>query len=224
LSFAGIALADDRGSLPPPPCAPKNWKEVTLWREWGIHTSSDNPTAWFAEAQRMSGNPNVWRWLDRLYLQVDGGNVVTLADCPFTDGTYTFLYERYDEAGAFYVVLTAYYEDRVYALVMKKTGRLHNVPALPVWSPDKTRFAYAACSVMNGKDDLAIMKPEGEGRLKVETENKIPCGMGDCEIVWESNTVLTVTCLQTGDQGKENRAVRLTLSGAQWQSTPSTAK
>jgi hypothetical protein len=218
VSLFGAAGVRAQGDLPPPPCIPKDWKELSGWRNWGDHSSRDNAARWSAESERRAGNPSVWRWLDRLYLEVDGGEVVTLADCPFTDGTYSFLYERYDRAGRFYVVRTQYYEDLIYALVMKRTGRLYNVPALPVWSPDETRFAYAACSGLNSRNDLAIMRPAGEEKLTIETESKIPCGLSDCEIGWESNEALSVTCPQSGEQFKERRVLRMGLSDGRWTS------
>jgi hypothetical protein len=217
--FVAPALADDLGTLPPPLCAPKTWNDVETWRDWASHTPPDT-RGWAEEQRRFANSRDVWRWLDRLYIAYEGGKVVTLADCPFTDSLYRYLYDRYDEIGEFHIVREIYYEDRLFTLVMRRTGRLFSIPAPPVWSPDKTRFAYAACDLMNGKDDLAIMKPTGQGRLKTEFETKIPCGLGDCRIAWEGPTVLTATCPRSGDQGNERRAVRLTLSAGAWRAEP----
>ena len=214
LSF-GPALADERGELPPALCAPKSWNEVETWRDWASHTPPDTK-GWVDERRRFANDRDVWRWLDRLYIAYEGGKVVTLADCPFTDGMYRYLYDRYDDNGAFHIVRQIFYEDHLFALVMRKTGRVYSIPAPPVWSPDKTRFAYGACDLMNGKDDLAILKPAGDGQLAVEIETKIPCGLGDCQLAWESPAALTATCPKSGDQGNERRVVRLTLSDGSW--------
>jgi hypothetical protein len=212
----GQALADERGELPPSLCAPKNWNEVETWRDWASHTPPPDAKGWAEERPRFAKSRDVWRWLDRLYIAYEGGQVVTLADCPFTDGMYRYLYERYDDNGEFHVVRQIFYEDHLFALVMRRTGRLYSIPAPPVWSPDKARFAYGACDLLNGKDDLAILKPDGDGRLKVEIETKIPCGLGDCRLAWQSPTALTATCPKSGDQGNERRVVRLTLSDGSW--------
>jgi hypothetical protein len=214
--ISSAVRADDRGELPPPLCTPKDWNEVETWRDWASRTPPPDAASWAEERPRFANDRDVWRWLDRLYIAYEGGNVVTLADCPFTDTMHRYLYDRYDENGEFHIVRTILYEDHVFALLMRKTGRLYYVPALPVWSPDKTRFAYGACDLLNGKDDLAIMKPTGDGRLQAEIETKIPCGLGDCRIAWESPTALTATCPKSGEQGNERRSVRLTLSGGSW--------
>lgn len=215
LFLAGQAMADERGSLPEPLCAPKNWNEVESWRDWASHTPPANVAAWPAEARRFANNRDVWRWNDRLFIAWQGGNVVTLGDCPFGDTMHFYLYERYDEAGAFHVVRTVYYEDHLYTLVMRRTGRVHTTGGLPIWSPDKARFAWGACDLMNGKDDLAVVRPV-DGALKVEIETKIPCGLGDCRIAWESPTALTATCPESGEQGNERKTLRLVQSGGVW--------
>ena len=219
LFAAGNALADERGDPPPALCAPKDWNEVEGWRDWASHTPPDTK-GWAEEKRRFANNRDVWRWLDRLYIAYEGGKVVTLADCPFTDSMYRFLYDRYDGNGEFHIVRQIFYEDHLFALVMRKTGRLYTIPAPPVWSPDKARFAYGACDLMNGKDDLAILKPVGNGQLEVEIETRIPCGLGGCQLAWESPIALAATCPKAGDQGNERRVVRLTLSGGSWRAQP----
>lgn len=219
LILAGQAAADESAFKPEPLCSPKNWNEVETWRDWASHTPPSNVAAWPAEARRFANNRDVWRWNDRLFIAWQGGNVVTLSDCPFTDAMYFHLYERYDEAGEFHVVRTQYYEDRLYTLVMRRTGRLFTIGGPPIWSPDKARFAWGVCDLMNGKDDLAIARSV-DGTLEVETEIKIPCGLGDCRIAWESPTALTATCPESGEQGNERKTLRLTLSGGVWRAAP----
>lgn len=218
-AFGGV-LADERGEPPPPLCAPKTWNEVETWRDWASHTPPPDAKSWVEEKPRFANDRDVWRWLDRLYIAYEGGRVVTLADCPFTDSMYRYLYDRYDENGQFHIVRQIFYEDHFFALVMRKTGRLFTIPAPPVWSPDKTRFAYGVCDLLNGKDDLAILKPAGDGRLEREIETKIPCGLGDCRLNWESPSALTATCPKAGEQGNERKVLWLKLAGTKWQVVP----
>lgn len=210
----GLALADEAGKTPPA-CVPKNWSEVEAWREWSSHTPPANAENWVEEKTRYANDPDVWRHLDRLFLAVEDGKVVTLTDCPFTDDMYVYLYETYDAVGGFHVVRTIFYEDHVYALVMRKTGKIIDIPGLPKWSPDRKRFAYGVCDVLNAKEEFAILRPEGDG-LEVEFEAAIPCGLGDCELAWESPVALTATCLKAGEVGKERKRVRYTRQGDTW--------
>lgn len=218
----GLAHAEDKGQ-PPPICTAKNWNEVEAWRDWASHTPPANVRHWAAEKERWRNSRDVWRVLDRLYIAITGGKVAVLADCPFTDSMYFYLYERYDPEGRFHVVRTVFYEDHVFALVMQQTGRLVHVPALPVWSPDRKRFAYAACSVLSGAEDLAIMRPVDDG-IVTEIEAKIPCGLGDCTLVWESGTALTATCTRSGDQGNDVVTVRFDLQARNWIGTTAPRK
>ena len=73
---------------------------------------------WQHEAQRFKSNEqNVSRQRDRLRLALDGGKTVELVDCPYGDSAYQYLYERYDQAGRFYVIRTPAHEDFSYTLV-----------------------------------------------------------------------------------------------------------
>lgn len=220
--FSSLAMADETGK-PPPTCAPRNWNEVETWRDWASHTPPANKQNWAEEKTRWVNDRGVWRYLDRLFIVVEGGKVATLADCPFGDEMYFYVYENYDESGKFHVVRTVFYEDHVFALVMRKTGKLIDIPGRPIWSPDKARFAYGACDLLNGKDNLAILRPTGEG-VKVETEANIPCGLGDCELKWESASALTATCLKSGDQGNERKRVRYVRQGEKWVATTTALK
>jgi len=219
LFLPGVALAQQPWK-PPGGCVAKNWAEVEMFRDWLIHAPPDNDLQWAKEQGRWPANGGVWRWLERLYLAVAGDRVVSLVDCPFTDGLYRNLYEKYDETGGFHIVSVHLYEDQFYVLVIKKTGQIFSIPGLPVWSPDRARFAYGVCSLMNSQDEIAISRVSPEG-LKTEIEGHMPCGMGDCEITWESNETVAATCPKAGDHGNEHKVMRLTRHGERWTATTS---
>jgi hypothetical protein len=62
----------------------------------------DSLAEWPLEAQRFKSNEQlVSRLRDRLRLALDGGKSIELVDCPYGDGAYQYLYERYDQAGRF---------------------------------------------------------------------------------------------------------------------------
>jgi hypothetical protein len=217
--LSGIAYAQDMGR-PPPTCTPKNWNDVETWREWTNHTPIDNGANLAEERPRYAHNRDVWRHLDRLFIAVDGGRVVTLTDCPFTDSMYFYLYEGYDENGGFHVVRTAFYEDHVFALMMRKTGRLIEIPGRPVWSPDKARFAYGVCDLLNDKDDVAIMSV-ADGGLRTEIKGHMPCGLGSCRLIWENNDTLAAVCEEKTEQETKRNVLRLSRRGERWTTTSS---
>jgi hypothetical protein len=224
LVLPDFAMADETGK-PPPACAPKSWNEVEAWRDWNSHTPPRNSENWAKERSRWANERGVWRYLDRLFLVVEGGKVVTLMDCPFTDAMYFYLYESYDDNGGFYVVRTVFYEDHLFALVMRKTGKLIDIPGRPIWSPNKARFAYGVCDLLNGKENLAILRPSGDRTgFQIEIEVNLPCGLGDCELAWESADVLTATCLKSGEQGNERKRIRYVRQGEKWVATTTTLK
>lgn len=222
LLLPAVAHAELTGK-PPPSCEPRNWNEVEVWRDWSSHTPAANASKWAEERTHWVNNRDVWRFLDKLYIAYEGGNVVTLTDCPFTDTMYFYLYEGYQPDGGFHLVRAVYYEDHVFTLVMRKTGKLIDIPGRPVWSPDKARFAYGVCDLMNGKDDFAILRPTENG-VKAEIEAKIPCGLGTCELDWESPSALIASCPRSGDKGDEIRHVRYTRHGENWIATTTALK
>src|SRR5690349_24063254 len=74
---------------------------------------------WPQEAERFKGNrQDVSREGGRLRLTLEKG-FVELADCPHGDEAHVYLYERYDEAGRFYVVRRPAFKDVSYTLVMR---------------------------------------------------------------------------------------------------------
>lgn len=218
-SLPVAALADEVWK-PPAACVPRTWNDVEAWREWNSHTPPANAENWAREAPRLADSREAWRWLDRLYLAAVGGKVVTLSDCPFGDDLHFYLYERYDEAGGFHVVRVYFYEDHLYALVMRNTGKIFAVPALPIWSPDRTQFAYGVCDQMNAKDDIAIMRMTTDGPSP-EFADHMPCGLGGCKLMWEGNTMLVATCEETAEAGSKRQVMRLNRRGAGWTSSTS---
>ena len=109
------------------------------------------------EAERFRGNAqNVTRQRDGLLLKLEGGKTAELTDCPYGDGAYAYLYERYDEAGPFYVVRKRASEDFAYALVMKRTGRLG------IRDSDRSQAAPQGCRHRAVRGDRRAL--QGEGR------------------------------------------------------------
>jgi len=122
----------------------------------------DGAKEWPQEAQRFKSNEQmVSRRRDRLRLALDGGKTAELVDCPYGAGAYQYLYERYDQAGRFYVIRTPAHEDFSYTLVMMRTGRLFTVYGAPVWASDKSRFLTVACSLLPPRGSLVIQAPAG---------------------------------------------------------------
>jgi hypothetical protein len=219
LSFPRLALAEEPWT-PLGACTLRNWNDVETWRDWNSHAPLTNAENWAKEAPRIVNDRDVWRWLDRLYIAVAGGKVVTLSDCAFGDDLHFYLNERYDEAGGFHVVRVYFYEDHLYALVMRSTGKVFAVPGLPIWSPDRTRFAYGVCDLMNAKEDVAIVSVVGD-RPRAEMKGHLPCDLGDCKLVWEGNTTLAASCEDPQGQGNKRRVMRITRHGNGWASATS---
>ena len=138
-----------------------------------------------------------------------GVDSVELTDCPYGDTAYTYLYERYDEAGRFYVVRTPAYEDFSYTLVMRKTGKQVTVYGTPVWAQDKSRFLTVACSLLPERGTLTVHVPEGDGlrdgrrdRAAVR-ERKLLGALGPCLV-----DLGLVHAVGRGEQGQERHRVR----------------
>jgi hypothetical protein len=216
------SLADDPWD-PPSGCRLEKWSDVEAWRDWNSHTPSGDDGSWAEERLRYAGNREVWRWYDRLYIAVMGDKVLTLTDCPFGDDMHRFDYERYDAAGGFHVVHVWRYEDHFLALVMRNTGKIYTVPGLPVWSPDRSRFAYAACSPPDGTTDEGVAEVAvmtiAEDQPRVETRAQLPCLLDDCKLVWDDDGRVSVTCEQRGDKDAKRWVLRLIRQGDGWAST-----
>jgi hypothetical protein len=170
----------------------------------------DSLAEWPQEAQRLKGNEQlVSRRGDRLRLTLDGGKTVELADCPYGAGAYRYLYERYDQAGRFYVIRTPAHDDFSYTLLMMRTGRLFTVYGAPVWASDKSRFLAVACSLQPARGSLAIQKPSDEG-LATDGEISLPCETESCSARWDHPSWIAVTCTPRdgGKKGTEFVVIR----------------
>lgn len=166
---------------------------------------------WPQEAERYKSNrQNVSRSDGRLRLALEGGNAVELADCPFGDAAYAYLYERYDAAGRFYVVRTPANEDFFYALVMRKTGKQFKVYGTPVWAQDKSRFLTVACSLLPERGTLTVHVPEDDG-LKIEGEIALPCGSESCSARWDHASWISVSCTPLGEESKGKKGTEFVL-------------
>jgi hypothetical protein len=146
---------------------------------------------------------------DRLRLALDGGKTVELVDCPYGAGAYQYLYERYDQAGRFYVIRTPAHEDFSYTLVMMRTGRLFTVHGAPVWASDKSRFLTVACSLLPPRGSLVIQAPAGDG-LATEGEIALPCETESCSARWDHPSWISVACTprEAGKKGTEFVVIR----------------
>lgn len=162
----------------------------------------DGRAEWPKEAQRLKGNEQfVLRQQDRLRLTLDSGKTVDLVDCPFGQGGYWYLYDRFDQAGGFHVVRTLALEDFSYALVMRRTGQLFTVYGAPVWASDKSRFLTVACSLQPQRGSLTIRAPSAEG-LATEAEIALPCESESCSARWDHASWISVTCVPREEPGK----------------------
>src|SRR4029453_5625296 len=132
LAIVGSLLATTAGAQIS--CAPDG-------RPLDPYYENDTFAEWPQEAQRFKNNGElVSRQRDRLRLTLDGGKSIELGDCPYGDDPYHFLYERYDQAGRFYVVRKSAHDDFSYILVMMQTGRLFTVYGAPGRPSEKAKF------------------------------------------------------------------------------------
>lgn len=166
---------------------------------------------WPQEAARFKSNrQSVSRAGGRLSLALGGIGSVELTDCPYGDTAHTHLYERYDEAGRFYVVRTLAPEDFSYTLVMRKTGKQVTVYSTPVWAQDKSRFLTVACSLLPERGTLTVHVPEGDG-LKVEGEIALPCGSESCSARWDHASWISVSCTPWEEVSKGKKGAEFVL-------------
>ncbi len=163
----------------------------------------DAVTEWPREAQRIKSNEQlVSRQRDRLRLVLDGGKSVELVDCPYGDDAYHYLFERYDQAGRFYVVRRVGSDDLSYALVMMPTGRVFTAYGAPVWASEKSKFLTIGCSLQPSRGSLVIHAPAAEG-LATEAEFPLPCDTESCSARWDHQSWISVTCVPRGAGGKK---------------------
>ena len=125
---------------------------------------NDTFAEWPQEAQRFKDNAElVSRQRDRLRLSLDGGKSIELVDCPYGDEAYHFLFERYDQAGRFYVVRKSAHDDFSYALVMMPTGSVYTTYGAPVWTSEKSKFLTIGCSLQPARSTLVIQRAGRRG-------------------------------------------------------------
>jgi len=172
----------------------------------------DGAKEWPQEAQRFKSNEQmVCRGRrDRLRLALDGGKTAELVDCPYGAGAYQYLYERYDQAGRFYVIRTPAHEDFSYTLVMMRTGWLFTVYGAPVWASDKSRFLTVACSLLPAARQPRHTGARGRRPLATEGEIPLPCETESCSARWDHPSWISVACTprEAGKKGTEFVVIR----------------
>jgi hypothetical protein len=175
--------------------------------------SSDRQAEWPQEAQRFKKHQEmVSRRDDRLRLALDGGRTLELVDCPYGETGYRYLFERYDQAGPFYVVRKIMPDDLAYVLVVIGSGRLFPVHGMPVWPAERSRFLTVACSLQPPRGTLSIQAPAGEG-LTTEAEFALPCDTESCSARWDRQTWISVTCTPR-EPGKKKGAEFVLIRGS----------
>ena len=214
-----VAYADDR-RLPPPDCAPRYADRLPSSRQWIKTLASE----WVAnsragEDRRIGDDPRVFRYLDRLYLAREDGQVITLADCMFGDGVHFFVYQHFDVTGDFYFVAKHQDRDFYYVAVSRMTGAELVVFTKPDWSPDQKRFAHGGCGPMMGSpDELYIVRRTEQGP-QAEATIPLPCpGSDQCTFSWESASAIFVTCPTQAMDGRVT--FRVVLQGDTWTKVP----
>jgi hypothetical protein len=166
---------------------------------------NDTFAEWPQEAQRFRNNADlVSRQRDRLRLVLDGGKSIELVDCPYGDDGYHFLYERYDQAGRFYVVRRSSHDDFSYTLVMMPTGRLLTVYGAPVWASEKSKFLTIGCSLQPPRSALVIHALDG-AELAKEAEFDLPCDSESCSARWDHQSWISVICTPRDGGGKKGK-------------------
>lgn len=162
----------------------------------------DSAADWPIEAGRLAATPRLAsREGGSLTLSVDGGRTVSLSDCPYGDGGYRFLYERYDQSGAFHVVRQLARDDIFYRLVLMHGGAVVSLPGLPIWTSERTRFLSIGCSLEPARATLSIQAPGNDG-LVTEAEFPLPCERESCSARFDHQSWIAVTCVPRDDTGK----------------------
>jgi len=175
---------------------------------------------WPQEAERFKANrPDVSREADRLRLKLEKGDALELADCPHGEEAHVHLYERYDEAGRFYVVRRPAFKDFSYTLVMRASGKQYTVYGTPVWSQDKTRFLTVACSWLPPRGTLTVHAP-ASGGLAAEAEIRLPTCLDEtetCSARWDNPSWIAVTCTRSdGSSRRGSEFVVMKGSDGTW--------
>lgn len=181
------------------------------------HERENVAERWPREAEKLKGVPLVHaRDKDRLRLAIDGARIVELQDCPYGDAGTQYLFERYDQAGPFYVVMTLEYEDQYYSLVMRQTGRLVKIFGLPIWASDRSKFLSVACvRHPEVRGELTIYAPASNGVAK-EGSIELPCSEQSCAARWEGPAWISVSCRPWDDDGKKGAEFVLLRGNDGW--------
>jgi hypothetical protein len=203
----------ESASAQPMACAPQYPEDLPGWRVFAKFYTDGQAQRQAEEARRIGDGPDVFRYLDRLYLVIDDGyKLVTFSDCPVNKDAYFYLYERYDEVGRFYVISKVVHEDRLhYLLVSKKDGSSIEVFGLPVWSPDKSRFVAGHCAASPGEMSIVGF---AQDELRTEATFELPCDAGHCEFRWEESSTVVAMC------GAGARKLRVAGKGTSWSVVP----
>jgi hypothetical protein len=165
----------------------------------------DAAVEWPREAQRFKAHEKlVSREHDRLWLALDGGKSIELVDCPYGEDGYHYLFERYDQAGRFYVVRRSAQDDFSYTLVMMPTGRLSTVYGVPVWTSEKSKFLTVGCSLQPPRGTLVIHAPDGAALVQ-EAEFELPCDSESCAARWDHQAWISVTCTPRDGGGRKGK-------------------
>jgi hypothetical protein len=205
LAMAGSLLASAAGAQTS--CEPQG-------RTIDPYYENDTFAEWPPESQRFKSNADlVSRQRDRLRLVLDGGKSIELVDCPYGDDGYSYLYERYDQAGRFYVVRRSSHDDFSYTLVMMPTGRLLTVYGAPVWASEKSKFLTIGCTLQPPRSALTIHALDG-AELAKEAEFELPCDSESCSARWDHQSWISVTCTPRDGGGKKGKEFVLMRSNA----------
>lgn len=184
----------------PPACARHDGK-------WDL----DFAKLWAEEANRFKGSAaSISRQGERLSLGLEGGKSVELTDCPHGNSGHYYIFDKYDDAGRFYVLGKTGYEDFNYTLVMRRTGRLLEVAGLPIWPTDKSRFLSVGCAIARDQKALTIYAPSGDG-FGAEAEIALPCDMESCAARWDNPFWILVTCTPFDDPDKRKKGTEFVV-------------
>lgn len=196
LSIVGSLLASAAGGQTT--CVPGD-------RPIDPYYEKDAAAEWPREAQRFKPHEQlVSRERERLWLALDGGKSIELVDCPYGEDGYHYLFERYDQAGRFYVVRRSAQDDFSYTLVMMPTGRLLTVFGVPVWTSEKSKFLTIGCSLQPPRGMLVIHAPGGMEPVQ-EAEFELPCDSESCAARWDHQAWISVTCTPRDGGGKKGK-------------------
>ena len=176
LLLAPAAASGQSRSVMLTSCVPNGFSEVQAWRKAARQLNRQRLAALRQEeAGRMAGRDDVWRDHDQLYLALDDDKVAVLTDCPYPDdGMHLHSWLGFDETGRFHITLADSGDDQTYLLVSRREGMPMEALSLPLWAPDKKKFAVGGCNLRAGRTLLVIASPSG-GALSPEGTIELPC-------------------------------------------------